>query len=265
MIQYDFSEKIVLITASTQGIGFGIAQAFYNAGAKVIICSRNKINVDNALKKLSIIDSDRIFAANGDISKLNFIEDLVNESEEYFGDSIDILINNSGGPPPMDAISISDQDWFDAINSNFLSVARLSSLSIPKMIKKKYGRIINLTSTLAKEPKKNMVLSNVTRAAVSAYSKTLSKEVGQHGITVNTILTGGCLTERFYSLINAQIKETGETAEEAINRLAKNVPVGFFSKPSDFSNLILFLASEEASYITGTSVPLDGGASENIF
>ena len=127
------------------------------------------------------------------------------------------------------------------------------------------GRIINLTSTSAKEPGANMSLSNVTRAGVAAYSKTLSHEVGQNGITVNTILTGGCLTERFYSLVQNQLDNTGETMDEAVQRLAQNVPVGYISAPDEFAQMILFLASEEAGYITGTSIPVDGGTTKSMF
>ncbi len=130
---------------------------------------------------------------------------------------------------------------------------------------KKWGRIINLTSTGAKEPGANMALSNVTRAGVAAYSKTLSQEVGQDGITVNTILTGGCLTERFYSLVQKQVEKSGEDIAEAIHKLVQSVPVGYFSTPDKFAQSILFLASEEAGYVTGVSLPVDGGSSKSVF
>ena len=136
---------------------------------------------------------------------------------------------------------------------------------LPSMKEKKWGRIINLTSTTAKEAAVNMSLSNVTRAGVVAFSKTLSQEVGKNGITVNSILTGGCLTERFYSLVDAQIKKSGESMEKAIKQLSQNIPVGYFPNPDEFSKMILFLASEEAGYITGTAIPVDGGASKNSF
>ena len=118
---------------------------------------------------------------------------------------------------------------------------------LPGMKQKKWGRIINLTSTGAKEPGANMALSNVTRAGVAAYSKTLSQEVGRDGITVNTILTGGCLTERFYSLVQKQVEKSGESLEKVVNRLEQNVPVGYFSTPDEFALLILFLASEKTN------------------
>ena len=265
MIKYEFSNKIVLVTASSQGIGYGIAKAFHKAGAKVVICSRTYTNLEKSEKILSDDDPSRILSICGDISKLKFLRSLVSGVEKYFKGSIDILVNNSGGPPPGEGISITDKEWKKAIDSNLLSVIRLSSLVLPSMKEKKWGRIINLTSTGAKEPGANMSLSNVTRAGVAAFSKTLSQEIGINGITVNTILTGGCLTERFYSLLKKQVKKNSETLEESVQRLAKNVPVGYFSTPEEFAQIVLFLASEEAGYITGTSIPVDGGSSKSIF
>jgi 3-oxoacyl-[acyl-carrier protein] reductase len=110
-----------------------------------------------------------------------------------------------------------------------------------------------------------MVLSNVTRAGVAAYSKTIAQELGLFGITVNTILTGGCLTERLYSLIGRDIEGTNETLEDAIARISKTIPVQYIAKPDEFAQTILFLASEAAGYVTGTAIPLDGGASRSIF
>lgn len=265
MIKYDFSNKLVLVTASSQGIGFGVAKAFHKAGAKVVICSRTHSKLQESEKVLSRDDPSRVLSITGDISKLNFLQSLVTEVEQYYNGSIDILVNNSGGPSPGKATSITNKAWKKAIDNNLLSVIRLCSLVLPSMKEKKWGRIINLTSTGAKEPGANMVLSNVTRAGVAAYSKTLSQEVGRFGIVVNTILTGGCLTERFYSLVQKQVEKSGESLEKVVNRLEQNVPVGYFSTPDEFALLILFLASEEAGYITGTAIPVDGGTSKSIF
>ena len=265
MIKYDFSNKIVLVTASSQGIGYGVAKAFHETGAKVVICSRTNSKLQKSYKVLSAGDPSRVLSLSGDISKINFLKSLVYKVQEYYKDSIDILVNNSGGPPPGESASITDKEWKKAIDSNLMSVIRLCLMVLPGMKEKKWGRIINLTSTTAKEPGANMSLSNVTRAGVVAYSKTLSQEVGQDGITVNSILTGGCLTERFHSLVQKQLEKSGESMEEAIRKLAQNVPVGYFSNPNEFAQIILFLASEEAGYITGTAIPVDGGSSKSIF
>ena len=129
----------------------------------------------------------------------------------------------------------------------------------------KWGRIINLTSSTAKEPALKMALSNVTRSGVASFGKTLSLEVAKYGITVNTILTGGVLTERLENLIKLRINNTNIKYNDEIKRISNNVPVGRIATPNEFIQLILFLASENSSYVTGTSIPIDGGSSKSIF
>ncbi|MDB4668912.1 SDR family oxidoreductase [bacterium] len=265
MIKYSFTGRVVLVTASSQGIGYGIAKAFLEAGAKVVINGRDQAKLKVALEKLKLIDKSRICSLAGDISNSNFIESLVSHTEKKFSSNIDILINNSGGPQVGPALSFSDNDWSAAIENNLLSVIRLTKLVTENMIKKKWGRIINLTSLLGKEPANNMILSNVTRAAVAAYSKSVSNEIAKFGITVNNILTGGCLTERFYGLVNKQIEGTSETLENAIARMSKQSVVERIATPEEFAQTILYLASEESSYLTGVSIALDGGNSKSIF
>jgi 3-oxoacyl-[acyl-carrier protein] reductase len=264
-MQLTFEDKIVLVTASSRGIGFGIASAFHNAGARVAICARDVAVLKEAEATLESVDASRIVAVPGDIGDPSFLNSLTARVEEAFSGTPDILINNSGGPPAGDVEGFTDEDWMRAIDVNLLSVIRLSSLVLPGMRDKRWGRIINLTSTLAKEPAAGLVLSNVTRAGVAAYSKTLAHEVGQFGITVNTILTGGCLTERFYSLARMQAEETGESLEAAVARMEAAVPVRFISTPDQFAHTILFVASEDAGYMTGVAIPLDGGSSKSVF
>jgi 3-oxoacyl-[acyl-carrier protein] reductase len=257
--------KVALATASSKGIGFGIAQVFLNAGASVAICARDKEALEQARATLGAVDSDRVFAMSGDLSDPGFPEALVEAVNKHFGRGIDILVNNSGGPPPGDILSKSDADWSAAIDNNLLSVIRMCRLVVPFMKEKGWGRIINLTSTAAREPAPGMVLSNVTRAAVAAYTKTLAHEVGPFGITVNTILTGGCLTERLYSLMNKKIEGSDQSIEEALADIEKSIPVRHIATPDEFAQTVLFLASPEASYLTGAAIPVDGGASKSIF
>src|SRR6185295_4305630 len=181
----DLTGKTALVTASSKGIGFAISKALLAAGANVCICSRNEDNLRNAEASLSKDGPERVFALAGDIADVGFLNQLVDRSKSRFGD-IDILVNNSGGPPPGEALSLTEEQWLGAINGNLLSVIRLSSLVIPGMKSNGWGRIVNLTSTAAREPAAGMALSNVTRAGVAAYTKTLAQEVGPFGITVNT-------------------------------------------------------------------------------
>jgi 3-oxoacyl-[acyl-carrier protein] reductase len=260
----NLSGKTALVTASSKGIGFGISKALLEAGANVCICSRNEENLKGAERELASRASERVFALPGDISEAGFVDQLVKRIHERFG-TIDILVNNSGGPPAGETMSITEEQWLAAINSNLLSVIRLSKLVIPGMKEKGWGRIVNLTSTAAREPGAGMVLSNVTRAGVAAYTKTLAQEVGPFGITVNTILTGGVLTERLTSLLERNIKTTGETLDEAMAKITNTIPVRHISSPDEFAQTTLFLVSPQASYITGAAIPVDGGASKSTF
>jgi 3-oxoacyl-[acyl-carrier protein] reductase len=258
----DLTEKTALVTASSKGIGFGIASGLSAAGANVCICGRNEETLAEAGRRLEA--DDRLLAVPGDVSDPSFIEQLVNQCQERFG-SIDILVNNSGGPPPGAALAITEEQWAAAINGNLLSAVRLSRLVVPAMKEKRWGRIVNLTSTAASEPSAGMVLSNVTRAGVAAFSKTLSLEVAEFGITVNTILTGGCLTDRLKELLNKSIATSGETFDEAIARIEKTIPVRHLATPEEFAQIVLFLASPAASYINGTAIPVDGGTSKSTY
>ena len=265
MIKFDFSNKVVLVVAGAKGIGFGIAEAFCKAGANVCICSRDELNVASAFQALSDLGQGQVLALSGDIGELGFLESLVEKTEEHFGNSIDILVNNSGGPPAKAAIDIKENDWSKAIDRNLMSAIRLSMLVTSGMKKKAWGRIINLTSVTAREPAAGMALSNVTRTGVASYSKTLARELGPNGITVNTILTGGVKTKRFYNLAKGQAERTGITLEKTVESMEENSPVRYISSPEEFAHTILFIASEEAGYLTGTAVALDGGSSSSIF
>ncbi len=263
-MEVNLKGKIALVTASSKGIGFGIANRFYQAGAQVCICARDEETLAAAKEKMAIQEKDRLTALAGDIGDFDFLKTLVNQTTTQFGHSIDILVNNSGGPPADEIVNLTEGQWQEALQRNLMSVIRLSGLVMPGMKDKHWGRIINLTSMVAKEPDVGMGLSNVTRAGVSAYSKTIAREWGPFGITVNTILTGGCLTERLYSLVSQDIEGTDTTLEEGVAQLAKENPVGYLAKPDEFSNTILFLASEASGYLTGTAIPLDGGYSRSV-
>jgi 3-oxoacyl-[acyl-carrier protein] reductase len=266
MISYDFKETVVLVTAASKGIGFAIANSFCRSGARVAICSRDKSFLDKAVQDIKENSKGEIVGFQCDLSNINECINLVDKVEKHYGLSVDILVNNSGGPPPKRINEINLDDWGNAINQNLLSSITMTNAVMPGMINKKFGRIIFLTSTLSKEPSENMALSNVTRAGLAAFSKTLSRELPlKSGITVNTILTGGCKTERFYSLVKKQIGTSNESIKDAVDRLSKTVPVGYFPTPDEFSKTILFLSSNEASYINGVALPIDGGSLKGVF
>ena len=266
MINFDFSNRVVLVTAASKGIGFAIANNFYKAGGKVAICSRDKNSLDKSVGLIGNYDKSRIVGFECDLSKSEDCKNLVHQVESYYKNDIGILVNNSGGPPPILIKDANLDHWTNAINLNLLSSIIISNAAMPSMIKNGFGRVIFLTSTASKEPAENMVLSNVTRAGVAAFSKTMSREVSPNsGITVNTVLTGGCKTDRFNSLIEQQASRNNESVDAVLKRVSTSVPVGYFASPDEFSKTVLFLASEEASYINGVALPLDGGSLKGVF
>lgn len=263
-MKIDFSGKLALVTAASRGIGFGIAANLHTMGARIAICARGSAKLQDAARRIDP-SGQRVFSLAGDVGSADFLQQLVAETTQHFRQSIDILINNNGGPPAGSALSRTEEQWREALDRNFMSAVRLCQLVVPGMQSKHWGRIINLTSLSGKEPDPGMVLSSVTRVAVAAYGKTLSRELGPDGITVNTIMTGGVLTDRALGFIREEAAAKGETLEAAIARVGTTLPVQHIASPDEFAQTILFLASEEASYVTGVALCLDGGASHGVF
>ena len=250
--------KTALVTSASKGIGKAVAIGLSKEGCNVIITSSNSDNLAIAAEEIKKEASASVNSYVIDVTKKDSVVDGCEYILKNHG-SIDILFNNSPGPKPMDALDASIDIFDGALQANFLSFVHLTRTLIPKMRDKNFGRIINLTSTAGLEPDEGMVLSNTTRAAVLAYGKTLSREVAKNGITVNTILTGGVMTDRAIALINADLEVNGKEFDEYVAELGANIPVGYIASPDDFVQMIVFLASPLSCYVNGTSIPIDGG------
>lgn len=265
-MNFKFKDKLVLVTASTKGIGFAIAENFLKNGAKVAICSRRKKNIDLARKYLiKKYNRNNFLILKCNINNKKEILNLIKKIKYKFKQSVDILINNSGGPPSKKIIDTTQGDWKKAIDNNLLSSIIISKLILPGMIKKKWGRIINLTSTTAKEPVQSMSLSNVTRSGLVSFGKTLSKELSGTGITVNNILTGGVLTDRLLHLIKLNSKGKVVNEKNLIKKITKNIPSSYLILPNEYAEIILFLCSDKSNYINGVSINIDGGSGNSIY
>lgn len=263
MIKFDFTNKTVFITAASKGIGLELAKNFAINNAKVAICSRSIKNLIIAKKEILSFKKDaKIYIIKHDLTKNKNLNVVLKKIENYFKSNIDILINNSGGPSPKIILKTNKRDWDNSLNSILKSAIFFSTLVSKNMIKQKWGRIINLTSSTAKEPAEGMCLSNVSRAALVSFSKTLSLEIAKNNITVNSILTGGVLTNRLKELIAVKNKQKFKSI---INKIENLIPVGHIAKPVEFIQLILFLCTDNASYINGASIEIDGGSSKSIF
>jgi len=257
--------KIALVLASSKGLGFACARELYEEGANVVICSRSEKNLNEAMRKIEEEERhNRVHAIVADLNDEIDIKNLIDETMRAFG-RIDILIHNAGGPPSGSIDSISSEDWTNSINLNLRSLIRITRLVIPIMIKNGSGRIIMITSVSAKQPLENLVLSNTTRLGVIGFAKTLANEYGKNKILVNVVCPGPNLTDRMKELIQSAVKTSGKSEEEVKKAWTDQIPLGRLGEPEELANLVVFLASEKASYITGTVIQVDGGFVKGSF
>jgi 3-oxoacyl-[acyl-carrier protein] reductase len=255
--------KSVLVTAASRGIGKATARTFLEEGARVTICGRDQSSLDAALEDLRLVGGDRVHACSADVSIPEQQVELCRSARQRFG-TIDVLINNAGGPPPGTHDTLSDQDWQSAFDLTLRSAVRMTNLVLPDMQADGWGRIINISSYSVKQPIDRMMLSNSLRLGVLGWAKTLSNEVAAQGILVNTVCPGWTDTDRVTALLEQQVNESGGSTERLKENIGSTIPIGRIAVPQEIASVIVFLASEAASYITGTAVAVDGGASRTL-
>jgi len=260
-------DKVALVLAASKGLGFACAKGLYQEGANVVICSRSEENLRAALEKIKRSQSPNfqniVKYIIADIKYDSQINHLVEETLKEFG-RIDILVHNAGGPPSRPVSKITKEEWRNSIDLNLLSFVRITNLILPVMQKQKYGKIIAITSVSVKQPLENLVLSNTTRLGIVGYAKTLTNEYAKDNILVNVVCPGPTLTDRMKELIESKAQETGKSEEEIKHLWIDQIPLGRLGKPEELANLIVFLASEKASFITGTVIQVDGGFVKSI-
>jgi len=256
--------KVALVAASSKGLGLAVAEELAAEGARLVINARGQESLDNAIEMISHRHGADVLSVAGDVSVRTDAERIVNAASERFG-QVDILVTNSGGPPAGRFDDLSADQWDDAVRLLLTSVTDLTRLVLPGMKERRWGRILNVTSIAAKQPVANLILSNSLRAAVTGFSKTLAAEVGEHGITVNTILPGYTATERVEELAQTLANKEGVEPREIKSRWEAEIPLGRLADPKEFAAMAAFLVSERASYITGSSVAVDGGWIRSVF
>lgn len=256
--------KIALVSASSTGIGKAVAESLAAEGCNLAICSRSKDTLLETARDIKSKYNIEPFWGVCDLNQHKDIENLYEAVKNHFG-KIDILVNNCGGPIPGFFRELSEEDWDNAIKQVLLSVVRFSNLVIPKMIEQEWGRIINITSVAVKQPVHNLMLSNSLRAGVTGFAKSLSNEFGNKNITVNNVAPGYTLTHRLYELAVTRAKASGKSHEEILVDMAKDVPMSRLGGPEEIAAMVTFLASQKASYITGTTIQVDGGSTKSIF
>jgi len=253
-----------LVGGASRGLGYACAQTLAVEGVRVTICSRAESSISRAAERIRDETGGQVHAVAADQSTPAGVERMLHEARERFG-PIDILVNNTGGPPPGLFSDHDDVVWQAAFEGLILSVVRLCRGVLPEMSTRGWGRIITNTSFTVREPAEQLVLSNALRAAVVALSKTLSREVAASGITVNCVAPGAFDTERLEHLFDAQALAQGITPAEIRQQWVDRIPAARILEPKELAAAVVFLASEQAAAITGVCLPVDGGMLHGLF
>ena len=261
-MNFDLKGKKALVGAATDGIGKAIAIQFAKLGTEVTLVSRNEEKLKKTLEELDHSAGQKHGYLVTDY--MDFAATKAVYDDFFKENSVDILVNNTNGPKPGNVLQTSTEDFQNAFDLLFQNTIYLTQLALPKMQESKFGRIINVASKYVKEPSDYLVLSNTMRIAAASWMKTLSKMVAAENITVNTVLTGLFDTERIKHFYTSDAAKQGISVEEAKKNMLDKTPMKRAGKPEEYGYLAAFLASDLSAYLTGATIPLDGGHSDFI-
>jgi 3-oxoacyl-[acyl-carrier protein] reductase len=254
-MELGLKNKVAFVAASSQGLGKSVALELAAEGARLIICGRNKENLELTKHEIEKLTNGEVLALAGDLSVAAEREHIIKNALQVYN-NIHILVTNTGGPPAGKFQELKQEDWDKAYKSLLTSVVGLINGFLPGMKQQRWGRIISITSMAVKQPVNNLILSNSVRASVVGLMKTLSNELAMYNITVNNVMPGYTETERLKILIEDNPSFASAKTE---------IPLGRFGTPEEFAAAVTFLASERASYITGVSLAVDGGWIKTMF
>ena len=255
----ELKDKVAIVGGGSKGLGRACADVLVQEGMRVTICSRSKSDLEQAAKEIG----GDVFAFPGDLDKPDTVRDLVTATVQRFG-RLDVMVNNSGGPPLARAHNATEEQWATAVQRSLFFFARMSREAIPHLKKQGGGRIINILASTVYQPIPNLALSGATRMGVVAFAKSLADEVGRDGILVNNVCPGSILSERMLSNVTSRAKELGISVDEALGQRAAETAVGRIGEPKELAYLVAFLASGKSSYITGTTILVDGGLVRSV-
>ena len=250
--------KVAIVAASSKGMGKATAMALAAEGARITMCARGVDALAKAAQDVQDRHQADVLAVPADVTRYDDVKRVVLETVERWG-TVNILVNNAGGPPPGAFADVDDSAWQSAFELNLLSTIRFIREVVPHMRKAGGGAIINIQSVSVKEPIDNLILSNSIRSGVNGLAKSLSRELAKDRIRVNTVLPGAIQTDRLRQVIAGQAQRQGRSVEELRRTWEGEIPLGRLGEPEDVADMIVFLASERANYVTGVTVQVDGG------
>ena len=232
-------------------------------GAKLVIASRDQRRIDEAAAKIRSETGADVIGVAADVNAQADVQEVIAACVHHYG-GLEIALHNAGGPPAGGFDGINDEQWLRAFNQNLMSFVWVCRVAIPHMKVAQYGRLITIASSSIRQPLPNLILSNVMRAGVNALAKSLSREVAAHNINVNVVGPGRIATERIEELDRANAAKNNQPLEQVKAASIASIPAGRLGEPSEFANFIVFLASEAASYMSGTATLVDGAASNAL-
>ncbi|MGA2132843.1 MAG: SDR family oxidoreductase [Bryobacteraceae bacterium] len=257
-------DRVALVAASSQGLGKAVALGLAREGAKLALCARHEAALVQAAEEIARDTGTAVMPRALDVSDPAAVRQFVAAVAERFG-GVDICVANAGGPPAKSFAETTVEDWRRAADLNLMSTVYLAQETLPHMQRRRWGRFIAITSVAVKQPVKGLILSNSVRAAVSGLIKTLSQEYGRHGVLVNSVCPGYFATARLLELGRRVAEQESVPPGDIEERWARQTALGRIGTPAEFADLVVFLASERAGYITGSAITVDGGLVKGLY
>jgi 3-oxoacyl-[acyl-carrier protein] reductase len=256
-------DRVALVCGASKGLGKAVALGLAREGVRLAICSRLEENIRRAAEEISRTTGAEVLPIKADLSVAAEARAFFDQALARYG-KVDILVTNAGGPPSLPFLEITDDQWEEAFHLTLMSAAILIREAILRMQAQKYGRIVNLTSVAVKQPILGLILSNALRTGLVGLSKTLASLYGPDNILINNVCPGYTLTERVRELSEVVAQRQNTTPEAVIRGWEREIPLGRLGRPEELADLVVFLASERASYITGATIQVDGGYCQGL-
>lgn len=259
--------RVALVCAASQGLGKAAAIGFAREGAHVVICSRQKKALTEAAAEIRAAAGEhqvQVVPVVADLTRARQITAVVTRTVKQFG-RIDVLVTNAGGPPVGAFGALDDETWEKGVALTLMSTVRMIRAVLPHMQKRQWGRVVNITSIAAKQPINDLIISSSIRPGILGLTRVLASQYAKEGILINSVAPGFMRTARMEQLGTSRAKEAGTSIDEYFAKASRDIPLGRYGEPEELANMIVFLGSERASYITGTTMSVDGGLLKGLF